>query len=111
MCYSMQEQCCQLVPSVALVVHGYLHNNGIRLLLLMPQEIITISTDTLQGYDDKIKSFYEEHIHSDEEIRFVLDGRGGRLAPCTSEPNTCPSAAPPARHIAVQPCTPCSSSR
>lgn len=39
-------------------------------------EIISISKDTLPNYEQKIKSFYEEHIHSDEEIRFVLDGAG-----------------------------------
>jgi 1,2-dihydroxy-3-keto-5-methylthiopentene dioxygenase len=40
------------------------------------QEIISISKDTLPGYEDKIKMFYQEHIHEDEEIRFVLDGAG-----------------------------------
>jgi hypothetical protein len=35
-----------------------------------PQEVITISKDKLPGYDEKIKMFYEEHIHNDEEIRF-----------------------------------------
>mmetsp|Transcript_18741 Transcript_18741/g.40301 ORF Transcript_18741/g.40301 Transcript_18741/m.40301 type:complete len:202 (-) Transcript_18741:796-1401(-) len=39
-------------------------------------EIITIAKDKLPGYEQKIKSFYEEHIHADEEIRYVLDGRG-----------------------------------
>eukprot|EP00803_Ostreobium_quekettii_P006419 evm.model.scf_2537.1 EVM.evm.TU.scf_2537.1 scf_2537:2558-4795(+) len=30
----------------------------------------------MPGFDEKIKMFYEEHIHADEEIRFVLDGSG-----------------------------------
>lgn len=40
------------------------------------QEVIEIAKDKLPGYDDKIKMFYEEHIHEDEEIRYILDGTG-----------------------------------
>jgi cupin superfamily acireductone dioxygenase involved in methionine salvage len=40
------------------------------------QEIIEIAKDKLPGYDEKIKMFYEEHIHEDEEIRYILDGTG-----------------------------------
>lgn len=40
------------------------------------QEILEISKDKLPGYNDKIKMFYEEHIHTDEEIRYILDGTG-----------------------------------
>eukprot|EP00884_Botryococcus_braunii_P000073 jgi/Botrbrau1/10066/Bobra.0355s0021.1 len=40
------------------------------------QDIIRVSKDTLPGYEEKIKSFYEEHIHRDEEIRYVLEGSG-----------------------------------
>lgn len=39
-------------------------------------EIIEIAKDKLPGYEDKIKMFYEEHIHEDEEIRYILGGTG-----------------------------------
>ncbi|XP_007902920.1 1,2-dihydroxy-3-keto-5-methylthiopentene dioxygenase [Callorhinchus milii] len=39
-------------------------------------DIITIHKDTLPNYEEKIKSFFEEHIHLDEEIRYIIDGSG-----------------------------------
>jgi 1,2-dihydroxy-3-keto-5-methylthiopentene dioxygenase len=39
-------------------------------------DYITISKDTLPGYDEKLKIFYSEHMHDDDEIRFVLEGAG-----------------------------------
>lgn len=40
------------------------------------QDQIEVSPKRLENYEAKIKSFYEEHIHTDEEIRYVLDGSG-----------------------------------
>ncbi|KAL6768532.1 ARD1 [Auxenochlorella protothecoides x Auxenochlorella symbiontica] len=40
------------------------------------EDTIDVSPATLPGYDEKIKTFFEEHIHTDEEIRFVLEGSG-----------------------------------
>jgi 1,2-dihydroxy-3-keto-5-methylthiopentene dioxygenase len=39
-------------------------------------DIITVHPDHLDHFDDKIKSFFEEHIHDAEEIRYVLSGSG-----------------------------------
>ncbi|KAJ3111052.1 hypothetical protein HK100_002826 [Physocladia obscura] len=40
------------------------------------RDVINIRKDTLPNYDQKIKTFFEEHIHEDEEIRFILEGSG-----------------------------------
>ncbi|KAJ2082657.1 1,2-dihydroxy-3-keto-5-methylthiopentene dioxygenase [Coemansia sp. RSA 988] len=37
---------------------------------------INISPSLLPGYEEKIKIFFTEHIHEDEEIRFILEGVG-----------------------------------
>mmetsp|Transcript_5648 Transcript_5648/g.6146 ORF Transcript_5648/g.6146 Transcript_5648/m.6146 type:complete len:247 (-) Transcript_5648:185-925(-) len=39
-------------------------------------DIITVHPDHLPGYDDKVKAFFEEHIHDAEEIRYIVGGSG-----------------------------------
>ncbi|KAG7091420.1 1,2-dihydroxy-3-keto-5-methylthiopentene dioxygenase 1 [Marasmius oreades] len=41
------------------------------------RDVINISKDGLgDAYEDKIKMFFDEHLHEDEEIRFLVDGSG-----------------------------------
>ncbi|ANZ75518.1 BA75_02759T0 [Komagataella pastoris] len=44
------------------------------------RDLVVLSDETFPGGPDalqeKLKVFYKEHLHEDEEIRFILDGEG-----------------------------------
>eukprot|EP01018_Ginkgo_biloba_P013660 Gb_08659 [translate_table: standard] len=39
-------------------------------------DVVTVAPGKMPDYEDKIKYFFTEHLHAQEEIRFVLEGGG-----------------------------------
>ncbi|KAH9903707.1 hypothetical protein F4778DRAFT_781092 [Xylariomycetidae sp. FL2044] len=53
-------------------VDALAHQRGYR-----NRDEITVSPEKMGDvYEDKVKSFFHEHLHEDEEIRYIRDGQG-----------------------------------
>ncbi|KAJ8486184.1 hypothetical protein OPV22_018669 [Ensete ventricosum] len=43
-------------------------------------DLLELCPGKVENYEEKLKNFYREHIHADEEIRYCLEGSGWNLS-------------------------------
>jgi 1,2-dihydroxy-3-keto-5-methylthiopentene dioxygenase len=59
---------CLSIPAVDAIAMARSYKN---------RDEVTISPETMgAAYEDKMRTFFQEHLHEDEEIRYILDGQG-----------------------------------
>lgn len=44
--------------------------------MLYVQDLLDLCPEKVSNYEEKLRNFYTEHIHADEEIRYCLEGSG-----------------------------------
>ncbi|PNX78361.1 1,2-dihydroxy-3-keto-5-methylthiopentene dioxygenase [Trifolium pratense] len=47
-----------------------------RFAMLRSSDLLDLCPEKVENYEEKLKNFYTEHIHQDEEIRYCLEGCG-----------------------------------
>lgn len=65
---------CYSTLSSKVNTYSKLQTSMISIFLM--QDICDVCPEKLPNYEAKIKNFFEEHLHTDEEIRYCLEGSG-----------------------------------